>query len=256
MRHLITADIHGQYDELMTALECARYDESADRLILLGDMVDRGAQSREVLACIAGLIARGRDLELLCGNHEDILQVFLGGKPAVLGGWLDACRGISLLRSYGYDPGRLHFAGDRVWADAEEIADGEGARAFLLSVMPASHLSVIEGARRFYTAVPHSLWETDVFCCHAGLMQKRKVDEIAQWLFAWGDPSWHRGRSTDFQPATAYGHFHLRSGPLVRYRRICLALETGVAVLVPEEELIVTSDRKHISLDRRQVLGG
>ena len=62
MRHLITADIHGQYDELMTALECARYDESADRLILLGDMVDRGAQSREVLAYIAGLIARGGEV--------------------------------------------------------------------------------------------------------------------------------------------------------------------------------------------------
>src|SRR5271157_4733269 len=121
MRHLITTDIHGRHDELMAALETARYDETADRLILLGDVIDRGRQSREVLECIAGLIARGRDIELIKGNHEDILQAFLEGKPAALKGWLDTCQGTTLLWSYKYDPSRLAFAGDRVRADGEEI---------------------------------------------------------------------------------------------------------------------------------------
>jgi serine/threonine protein phosphatase 1 len=77
MRHLITSDIHGQYDELMLALENARYDEATDKLILLGDCIDRGRQSREVLEFLAGLMDRGREIELIKGNHEDILQAFL-----------------------------------------------------------------------------------------------------------------------------------------------------------------------------------
>ena len=77
MRHLIATDIHGQYDEFMIALENARYDETTDRLVLLGDLIDRGRQTREVLEFSAGLMARQRDIELIRGNHEDILWAFL-----------------------------------------------------------------------------------------------------------------------------------------------------------------------------------
>ena len=76
-----------------------------------------------MLEFLAGLIDRGRDIELISGNHEDILQAFLEGKVTALKGWLDTCQGLTLLWSYKYDPSRLAFAGDRVWADGEEIKD-------------------------------------------------------------------------------------------------------------------------------------
>ena len=150
MRHLITTDIHGQYDELMIALENARYDETTDRLIVLGDCIDRGRQSREVLDYLAGLMARGRDIELIRGNHEDILQAFLEGRPAALKGWLETCQGMTLLHSYRYDPARLRFAGDRVWADGEEIVSAEDAT----SVPAGGHAGSAPGRDRGDAPLP------------------------------------------------------------------------------------------------------
>jgi hypothetical protein len=242
MRHLITTDVHGQYDEFMLALENARYDETADRLILLGDLIDRGRQTKEVLEFLAGLMARGRDVIMLRGNHEDILWAFLEGKAAALKNWLDTCQGVTLLRSYTYDPARLAFAGDRVSTDGEEIRNREDAKAFLLSVMPEPHLSVIEAMRAYRLIIPGGLWGRDLFLCHAGLMHRTRPRETPLWLFAWGDPAWENGRSTDYQPVTIYGHWHQRLRPLVRFKRICLAMEFAVAVMVLEEMVIVTSD--------------
>ncbi len=147
MRHLITTDVHGQYDDFMISLENARYEETTDRLILLGDLIDRGRQTKEVLEFLAGLISRGRDVLLIRGNHEDILQAFLQGKIAALRNWMDTCQGVTLLRSYGYDPSRLALAGDRVFAHGTEIRTRDEARAFVLTVMPEAHLSVLEGMR-------------------------------------------------------------------------------------------------------------
>lgn len=254
MRHLIATDVHGQYNEFMLALENARYDETADRLILLGDLIDRGRQSREVLEYIAGLMARGRDIELIRGNHEDILQAFLEGKVAALKSWLDTCQGVTLLHSYRYDPARLKIAGDRVWADGKESVSGDDARALLLEVMPEPHLAVIEAMRRYRVVIPHGLWG-NLFCCHAGLMHHTRTRETPQWLLCWGDPAWETGRSADYQPVTVYGHWHQPVRPLVRYRRICLALEFAVAVLVPEKAEIVTSDGDYREVTREEVLG-
>jgi hypothetical protein len=242
MRHLISTDIHGRYDELRTALENARYDERADRLVLLGDLIDRGRRTKEVLEFLAGLIARERDVIMLRGNHEDILWAFLEGKVTALKNWLDTCQGVTLLWSYKYDPSRLAFAGDRVWADGEEIRNRDDARAFLLTVMPDHHLAVIEDMRRYRLVIPSGLWGRDVFLCHAGLMHKTRPRETAQWLFCWGDPAWQNGRSTEVQPITIYGHWHQPLRPLVRFRRICLAMEFAVAVMILEEQAIVTSD--------------
>ncbi len=62
---LIIGDIHGCRDELMDLLDAAAVPEDV-RLVSLGDMVDRGPHSGEVLALFrerAGAMA-------LCGNHE------------------------------------------------------------------------------------------------------------------------------------------------------------------------------------------
>jgi hypothetical protein len=255
MRHLITADVHGRYDAFMLALENARYDDTTDRLVLLGDLIDRGRQSREVLECIAGLIARGRDIIMLRGNHEDILQAFLEGKVTALKGWLDTCQGVTLLWSYKYDPSRLAFAGDRVFAHGREIRTHDEARAFVLTVMPEAHLAVLEGMRVYRLFIPGGLWGRDVFLCHAGLVHRTPTRETPQWMFAWGDLAWQNGRSTDFQPIAIYGHWHQPLRPLVRFKRICLAMDFSVAVMVLEEMVIVTSDGDCIEVRAEDVLG-
>ena len=62
---LIVGDIHGCFFEFLKLLEKAGYNTEKHRLILLGDLINRGPYSFEVLQW-----ARERDIEILTGNHE------------------------------------------------------------------------------------------------------------------------------------------------------------------------------------------
>lgn len=64
-RTIIVGDIHGCIDEFNELLDKLSYDKDSDRLILLGDLVDRGPDSKAVVQ-----LARKMDLECVMGNHE------------------------------------------------------------------------------------------------------------------------------------------------------------------------------------------
>ena len=73
MRKIIIGDIHGCDRELRALLEKVRPGEE-DRLILLGDLFDRGPDSWEVFQTVRGLAEQfGERFTLLRGNHEDYL---------------------------------------------------------------------------------------------------------------------------------------------------------------------------------------
>lgn len=59
-------DIHGCLEEFDELLQKLAYDPKQDRLILLGDLLDRGPDS-------VGVVQRARELKLECimGNHDD-----------------------------------------------------------------------------------------------------------------------------------------------------------------------------------------
>lgn len=71
MKTLIVGDIHGCYDQLVRLLEKVDFQEKEDRLISLGDLMDRGGQSYEVLKYLRELKERMKDrCVILLGNHE------------------------------------------------------------------------------------------------------------------------------------------------------------------------------------------
>lgn len=74
MRNSIYAisDVHGYLDALNAALEIVNIEDDPDAsLVLLGDYVDRGPNSAEVLYTIRNLQMRHRDrVTVLQGNHE------------------------------------------------------------------------------------------------------------------------------------------------------------------------------------------
>ena len=73
MRKIIIGDIHGCDRELRTLLEKVQPGEN-DRLILLGDLFDRGPESFEVFRTVQSLAEQfGSRFTLLRGNHEDYL---------------------------------------------------------------------------------------------------------------------------------------------------------------------------------------
>jgi len=80
-RVVAVADVHGAYPELVAALrEAAVIDESlrwtagATHLVSLGDLVDRGTESRKVLDLLMRLEGEARDaggaVHVVLGNHE------------------------------------------------------------------------------------------------------------------------------------------------------------------------------------------
>ena len=43
------SDIHGYYDKFIALINLIEFDPAADRLYILGDIIDRGPQSAEML---------------------------------------------------------------------------------------------------------------------------------------------------------------------------------------------------------------
>lgn len=64
-RTIITGDIHGCIDEFNELITTLSYDKNTDRLILLGDLIDRGPDSVAVVKQ-----SREMNLECVMGNHE------------------------------------------------------------------------------------------------------------------------------------------------------------------------------------------
>jgi len=65
MKTVIISDIHGCYDEFIELLDVIKYDKKSTRLIILGDMVDRGPKSYEVIKKVKSL-----NVEVAVGNHD------------------------------------------------------------------------------------------------------------------------------------------------------------------------------------------
>lgn len=129
MRAYAIGDIHGQLDQLVAAHRRIARDrratgDHAAPVIHLGDLVDRGPESAQVIEYLRLGQAEGHPWLALKGNHDAMFERFLGdpgdrdpGLRADLT-WLDTrLGGRETLRSYGVDadPARPVAA---IWADA------------------------------------------------------------------------------------------------------------------------------------------
>ena len=66
-------DIHGCFDSFRKLVEDEIKISNRDKLVLLGDYIDRGKQSKEVVDYIIELQQRGFAIVPLLGNHEAML---------------------------------------------------------------------------------------------------------------------------------------------------------------------------------------
>jgi len=82
MKTYLVSDIHGQYQVFRQILAEAHFSPDAgDRLYVLGDIVDRGPQSRECLLWLYELQQKyPRQIVVIKGNHEQLLEDWLLGK--------------------------------------------------------------------------------------------------------------------------------------------------------------------------------
>ncbi len=96
-RRIVIGDVHGHYDSLMILLE-AIDPSSEDQVYFLGDLIDRGSQSYQVVEFV-----KNSGYQCLLGNHEQMfVDIALSGdshSPA-FEAWLYS-GGRSTIKSYG-----------------------------------------------------------------------------------------------------------------------------------------------------------
>jgi serine/threonine protein phosphatase 1 len=86
-RLLAISDIHGCYNTFHELVVNRIKLDKYDKLVLLGDYIDRGPQSREVIDFIIDLKTRNFNVVPLAGNHESML-VDSFRNPEMLPLWL------------------------------------------------------------------------------------------------------------------------------------------------------------------------
>lgn len=77
MKTIVIGDTHGCFNELRDLIaelkESGEYNATNDRLIFLGDYIDRGDDSSRVIKFIRELQKNNENVIALMGNHEDML---------------------------------------------------------------------------------------------------------------------------------------------------------------------------------------
>jgi serine/threonine protein phosphatase 1 len=71
MRTFVISDIHGNNELFRKALKEVAFKKT-DKLILVGDLIDRGPESKGVLDTVLLMLESGLDVECLMGNHEKL----------------------------------------------------------------------------------------------------------------------------------------------------------------------------------------
>jgi serine/threonine protein phosphatase 1 len=201
-------DIHGRLDLLqrMHALignDLVTLGPREATVVYLGDYVDRGPSSYEVIDCLCRHPLSGVHTICLMGNHEDMMLAFLDGEDDGL--WF-MNGGDATIRSYGIDD-------DCFYLDVHEY---QNLRRRLSLALPAPHAALLRALKYFHI-------EGDYLFVHAGVRPGTPLDRQQP-----RDLMWIRGpflaSSLDHGWCVVHGHTIGRT-PELRSNRI--AIDTG-----------------------------
>ena len=202
-------DIHGRADLLADmhgkiARDAARHRAGRKLIVYLGDYIDRGLESRQVIEILLNQPVPGFEAVYLKGNHEDFMLRFLDDR-SVGASWL-MNGGNATLYSYGVG----------IVDDADADVRLRQLQADLLSALPAAHLAFLRELALYHI-------EGDYLFVHAGLRPGVPLDAQRP-----EDLMWIR---EEFLSATAphekvvvHGH-SISWDPDVHSNRICI--DTG-----------------------------
>jgi serine/threonine protein phosphatase 1 len=171
-------DIHGHLDRLeaahaLIAADRAAHGSEAAPVVHLGDLVDRGPDSRGVVGHLADGVARGEPWIVLMGNHDRLFLRFLDDPdwkdPVLRAGldWFDpALGGSATLRSYGVETqGRARAT---VHRDA-------------LAAVPPSHRAFLNGLGLWHRAGESLFVHAGI---RPGIPVERQVEDDLVWIRA------------------------------------------------------------------------
>ncbi|MET0257817.1 MAG: metallophosphoesterase family protein [Methylobacterium sp.] len=202
-------DVHGCLRQLLAVEDAIIRDGSRfpglKLIVMMGDYVDRGPQSADVIEHLLQPPPEGFRRICLCGNHDETFLRFLDGQVP-LEGWM-GFGGLPTLLSYGVD--LPAFA-------ARNGALSDGLLDEIVEAIPLSH-------RAFLRGLPVSLMTSDYFFAHAGVRPGVALRDQSERDLLWIREEFLRGRPVT-ERVVVYGHSPL---PAPTYDERGVGVDTG-----------------------------
>ena len=202
-------DIHGRLDLLISIEEVIADDlakSNAGKAIVcyLGDYIDRGPQSAQVVDQLLQNSSLGAAKIFLRGNHEDRLLDFLSDPASNAAAFL-SLGGRATLSSYGV-----------AFEEIVKLNDWQMLRDHLLSAMPAGHLEFFKALRLAF------VWKEYLFV-HAGVHPDNPLEaQYARDLIWIREPFLSSEKRWDYR--VVHGHVIV---PYPDFRSNRIGIDTG-----------------------------
>ncbi len=184
-RTLVMSDIHGEIEMFERLLSDVKYNPNHDQLILLGDYVDRGPNSKKVLEKVIKLKAEGA--LVLKGNHEDLMiKALTTNEERAWKHWINRCGGSKTLQSYGLSESEF------IVQEEEEF------------IKPDLHSETLDKHLEFIQNLDHVIERDDYIFVHAGVHPTKPIAETDPYVLMWIRDEFHTGYDGD--RTVIFGH--------------------------------------------------
>jgi serine/threonine protein phosphatase 1 len=135
-RAYVIGDVHGRLDLLEDLLakihaEMQHRPSRKTLLVFVGDLIDRGPSSSEVIERLRTYRRPGIQPVFLLGNHEEVLLRIVGGDESLIASWLQF-GGLQCLESYGVEVSKLRGR------SAQQVIE------IVRAAIPANHVEFLE----------------------------------------------------------------------------------------------------------------
>jgi serine/threonine protein phosphatase 1 len=189
-RIFAVGDIHGCLDKLVALMDLIDIDWKTETLVFIGDYVDRGPQSKQVVDYLIDLAQQRENVVFLKGNHEQMLEDYMSGADRL---------------SFLYNGGGTTLE--------SYLRDGTGDEENLI---PPAHIDFFANLRLYY--------ETDDYIfVHGGLKPGLSLDEQDEWDMLWIRDDFIAS-NFDFGKRIIFGHTPFQK-PMILSNKI--GIDTG-----------------------------
>ena len=186
----VVGDIHGCFDKLCALMDKIPIDFNRDLLIFIGDYIDRGSSSIEVVDYLVNLKQRLPETIFLKGNHEDMLENYLDGSDRFTYLLNGGQRTLDAYLNHSQNPGGYP--------------------------VPSEHLEFFNSLNLYYQT-------DDYIFVHAGLRKKIPLEKQEKMDLLWIRDEFIYS-DFDFGKRVIFGHTPFRE-PLVQKNKI--GIDTG-----------------------------
>lgn len=203
-------DVHGCFIPMINLLSKIELDRrlcpaQKSVVVFLGDLMDRGPASREVIDFLMHFTPDWTEVVFLRGNHEEVMLDVMSGNIGAMRSWFEF-GGKDCARSYGVDNfGQLHINPDHIMMALQRS-------------VPRAHLEFLDSFHDAFTF-------GDYLLVHAGIKPKVAIEDQSPY-----DMRWVRSSFLDYTKPhpmkIVHGHSVVEDEPEIHSNRI--AVDTGV----------------------------